>query len=257
MRRNRPAPMSSTTDRATCTTTSERLATRRDRPPVDRPPSLRAAATRTRAACHIGARLNSTPVPSVNAADNASTRGLKSASSGTGSHDVPSRYGIPLRSQNPSSKPTAPPRLASTSPSVSIWRAMRNEPAPRASRRLTSRCRDTARASSRFARFAQAMSSTRPTNAVSTISGRLNSSRRSSTPRPPGVSRTCGRLDPGRGFEQGPDLVAHRSVHRALQLRLVDALRHACHRERPPEARDRRSCATSCRGRRAAAPAAR
>ena len=83
--------MSRTTDSATCTTTSERRATRRDRPPVDRPPSFRAAATRTRAACHIGARLNSTPVPTISAADRASTRGLKSACSGTGSHDVPSR----------------------------------------------------------------------------------------------------------------------------------------------------------------------
>ena len=57
----------------------------------------------------MGARLNSTPVPSVNAADSDSTRGLKSASSGTGSHDVPSRYGIPLRSQKPSSKPSGSP----------------------------------------------------------------------------------------------------------------------------------------------------
>ena len=85
-------------------------------------------------------------------------------------------------------------------------------PAPSASRRLISRSRADARANNRFARLAQAMSSTSPTNATRTRSGWLNSSRRSFTPRSPAVNRKCGRSLPGPCLEQGANDVAEGQV---------------------------------------------
>ena len=203
VRTKRPAPISSTTDRPTCSTTSDRRARRRDRLIVARPPSLRAVATRTCVACHIGARLNNTPVSIVTPIDKPKHPAVEFCFQRPGSHDVESKRGMPLRSQKPSSTPAAPPSEAMTRPSVSICRPMRQCPAPSASRKLISRWRAAARASSRLARFAQAMSSTRPTNATSTNSGWLNWSRRSSTPRLPSVSRSRGRAEPGDAVSSG------------------------------------------------------
>ena len=53
------------------------------------------------------------------------------------------------------------------------WRSSRPRPAPSAVRIANSRCRVSARASSRFARLAQAISSTNPTAACSTQMARL------------------------------------------------------------------------------------
>ncbi len=53
------------------------------------------------------------------------------------------------------------------------WRSSRPRPAPSAVRTANSRCRVSARASSRFARFAHAISSTNPTAACSTQIARL------------------------------------------------------------------------------------
>jgi hypothetical protein len=60
------------------------------------------------------------------------------------------------------STPSAPPMSASTTLSASICRTRRQRPAPSAMRTAISRWRAVARASSRLATFAQAMSSTKP-----------------------------------------------------------------------------------------------
>ena len=59
--------------------------------------------------------------------------------------------------------PSAPPATASSTLSVSSWRTIRPRLAPSAARTAISFCRASARDSSRFATFAQAMSSTKPT----------------------------------------------------------------------------------------------
>ena len=59
-----------------------------------------------------------------------------------------------------SAVPSAPPAIASTRPSVRSWRTMRPRPAPSARRSAISRWREDARASSRPATLAQAISST-------------------------------------------------------------------------------------------------
>ena len=62
-----------------------------------------------------------------------------------------------------SSSPNAPPRAASVTLSVSIWRISRARVAPTAARMAISRSRTVARASSRLATFTHAISSTKPT----------------------------------------------------------------------------------------------
>ena len=75
-------------------------------------------------------------------------------------NDVGTSAAIPGTATQASSMPIAPPPADNTTLSVSTWRAMRRGRAPIATRTASSRCRCTARASSRLARFAQAMSST-------------------------------------------------------------------------------------------------
>jgi hypothetical protein len=77
------------------------------------------------------------------------------------------------RRANPTRKPAIPPTLASTTLSTISSRAMRGRLAPRAARTAISLRRSTARASSRFATFAQAISRTTATAPVSiTMAGR-------------------------------------------------------------------------------------
>ena len=66
---------------------------------------------------------------------------------------------------------------ASTRLSVSSWRTIRRAPAPIASRTQISRLRAAERASSRFATFTHAISSTSPTIAIRMASGSAKDSR--------------------------------------------------------------------------------
>ena len=69
---------------------------------------------------------------------------------------------------NPTPKPSAPPVTDSSTLSVSICRTMRPRLAPKLSRTAISRRRAADRASSRLARFAQAIASISPTMVIST-----------------------------------------------------------------------------------------
>ena len=78
-----------------------------------------------------------------------------------------SSAGTPARSSRMPTQASAMPSGAETAPSsrlsVSSWRMMRPRPAPRAARTDISRARAVARASSRLATLAQAISSTKVT----------------------------------------------------------------------------------------------
>ena len=82
--------------------------------------------------------------------------------------------------QTATSRPSAPPTAASSTLSVSSCRTRRARPAPSARRIAISRWRTDERASSRFATFAQAISSTQPTAASSVSSAGRTSPTRSS-----------------------------------------------------------------------------
>ena len=71
-------------------------------------------------------------------------------------------------SENASASPAAPPPAARRRLSIINWRTIRPRLAPSAARNATSRARSAPRASSRFARFTHAMSSTSPTPPIST-----------------------------------------------------------------------------------------
>ena len=114
---------------------------------------------------HAGARPNSTPVSSETASVNASTRQFRLRSTPLGK--IPVSLSVNARSarlpQKAKSTPTAPPSAASSTLSVNSCRIRRQRPAPTASRTLISALRKAARASSRFATLAQAISSTSAT----------------------------------------------------------------------------------------------
>ena len=87
------------------------------------------------------------------------------------------------RPANPIAAPTAPPISASSTPSVRNCRSSRQRPAPSADRIANSFCRDSARASSRLARLAHAISSTNATAPCSTNSAvRMPPTRSSCSP---------------------------------------------------------------------------
>jgi hypothetical protein len=86
--------------------------------------------------------------------------------------------------QRATSNAPADPISASRMDSVSHWRTSRHWPAPTAIRIATSRRRDTARAESRLATFAQAMRSTSSAAQLKTTSmGRLDSRTPGPSPR--------------------------------------------------------------------------
>ena len=76
----------------------------------------------------------------------------------------------PRVSATDNAMPRAPPMSDSNTLSVSSWRTNWPRVAPSDNRTAISRCRMKPRAISRFATFAQAISSTRPTIAISTTS---------------------------------------------------------------------------------------
>ena len=158
LRSIRPAPTSRITARAISTTTSM-LRNRWRPPPLDALwlPSFRLSARLTRRARRAGIRLKTRLVRSATPAVNASTRASRPAADTrgifAGSHQVSSR-----------TPPYASPRPAtalmpvSARLSVNNWPSSRRLPAPRAQRTAISRWRPSARASSRLATLAQAIS---------------------------------------------------------------------------------------------------
>ncbi len=102
------------------------------------------------------------PVPTETASVNPSTRQSRS-SVVTPLSCSGIKFLSTLKLQLASTSPSAPPASDSIKFSVSNWRMMRPRPAPRAVRTAISRLRPVARASSRFAMLAQAISSTHPT----------------------------------------------------------------------------------------------
>ena len=84
----------------------------------------------------------------------------------------------PRVSATATNTPITPPMAESTRLSTSSWRTSRPRVAPSDSRTAISRCRMNPRAMSRLATLAQAMSSTRPTMHISTISAVEKSLRR-------------------------------------------------------------------------------
>ena len=169
-----------------------------------------------------GASPNSTPAVSDTIVVNPSVR---RSSAGRAKSSMPggtscSRKTIaPLASRTPTTRPS-PPR---TRLSASSCRTMRLRVAPSELRRAISCRRAVARASSRLATFAQAMSITTPTAANSTTNGRRASpatySRRDVTcmRKPSAVARQVGGQSSGEALQ--------------VRLRLLDA-------HRLPEARD-------------------
>ena len=162
-----PAPTDSISASANCATTSD--PSRRCR----RAPACRASAffqrvgrgterlaargrRRTRAASPARERLRG------------DDRRVESIDSARGS--VSPQASSPCIVQYASSTPAAPPIAASTSPTVSSWRTTRAGLAPSADRTASSRCREPARVSIRFATSTQPMSSTMPTAPISTRS---------------------------------------------------------------------------------------
>ncbi len=130
--------------------------------PEPRTPVASDSRTPPRASLSAGTIPAITPVTTASTTVNASARPLTSidshGGSGTGTTDLSRRT-----SHNESSMPSVAPPTASTMLSVSSCRVRTQLDAPSALRTATSRARPDARASSRFATFAQAMSSTNPT----------------------------------------------------------------------------------------------
>ena len=121
------------------------------------------------AAYDAGAMPKTTPVTSVRPTANASTI-ASMCTSGIGSRFGGSEALIARTAHTAPMMPPRPPKTDSVTLSTSSWRSRRMRDAPSAVRTAISFCRAVARASSRLAMFAQAMSSTKPTAARRTRS---------------------------------------------------------------------------------------
>ena len=163
-------PMSRMSESATSATTRALRRRLRCEPGSEpRPASLRLLLRSLRVDCSAGARPKITPVSTEASSVKPSTvpstpislpRGIKEwlkLSSSSTPHTA-------------SSKPSPPPTRARNMLSVSNWRTSRQRPAPSAARTAISRCRSAMRERNRLATLAQAMSSTRETAAMSTVS---------------------------------------------------------------------------------------
>ena len=123
VRMNRPAPTSSTSERATCTTTSGCPSMRCRSPAIVRPCSFIASPGSTRDARSAGASPKSRAVPTATTIVNASARQSSDTSTNTVSRNVVS---WPTRSRLPhtaNARPRIAPAPASSRLSVSSWRA--------------------------------------------------------------------------------------------------------------------------------------
>lgn len=128
--------------------------------------------TVTRVACHAGPSPNTNPVAIDTAAANRKTGQLKLATNAGGVHEFAIMRGSTFLIAHASSNPATPPITESSKLSVIHCRKIIHRPAPSARRTLISRCRAPTRASSRFARLAQASSNTNPESAISTTTAR-------------------------------------------------------------------------------------
>ena len=167
VRISRAEPTSSTTASATSLITSMVRALFWRSPVPERPPlSLRVALRSGRELCSAGIRPNRMPVNPAARTVNASTR--QSTPTSEPSRPTRGRLAVFTLSRariptTPNAAPATPPASESSTLSVSSCRMMRPRPAPMAARIAISRRRPTARASSRFATLAQAISSTKLT----------------------------------------------------------------------------------------------
>ena len=162
-----PAPAKSTT--ATAISTMARAErTVPVRPVVVRVPLAAAAVSGMSAACHAGASPARMPAATVIPAANSVTRQSSDSAIPSGSVPGGSNAGAERSTAAPSASPAVPPTAASSRLSVSSCRKSCRRLAPSAARTASSRVRPTPRASSRFATFAHAMSSTNPTTPANT-----------------------------------------------------------------------------------------
>ena len=165
LRTKRPAVISSSSESATSATTSPFF--RSSLPPRSGcalSPPLSAGTSPGRDASSAGATPNRMPV--THDSSSAKRRTRWSMAKSTASGRAPAGGGAALKPPmiaQASRTPATPPSRDNRTLSVSSWRMRRARLAPRASRTAISRRRAAALDSSRFAIFAQAISSTAPT----------------------------------------------------------------------------------------------
>ena len=169
MRRNSPAPVSKTSENATCDTISA-LASGLCTRAVLRP-CLSEALSSTRAARQAGAIPNKRGVASDRRSVKSSTRLSGATSSGRVAWPADTITRSNLLDQVASAMPRTAPSIASRKLSVSNWRITRNRPAPMDMRTAISRCRLVARARRRLAMLVQAINKTSPTATIRTRRG--------------------------------------------------------------------------------------
>ena len=164
-----PAPISSIV--ASASSLAARPLRRRARPPlsVPRAVSLSASFRFTLDACNAGAIPKNTPAATVSPMANKRTD-WSTGTRGTGSRFGGSRRLIAAIARSDTKMPIAPPMIESARLSVSSCRNTCARAAPMAVRTAISFCRATARASNRLAMLAQAISSTKRTEHISTMS---------------------------------------------------------------------------------------
>ena len=164
LRANSSAPTARNNDNATCATT--RILERLSRAPlcVPRPLAFSAVESERSVARHAGAKPNRKLVSSVIVAVNITTRASMPTENGSGPVSTPivMRTSKSLRN-GAIARPTAAASRPSRTLSISNCVMMRLRLAPIDNRTAISRWRLVARASSRFAVLAQAMSSSNPT----------------------------------------------------------------------------------------------
>ncbi len=157
------APTTSTIEMAIWATTSARRRLSRSRPSVRPGPVARIiAAGPVRVARSAGVRPKMTHVTTARPIVKASTRQSRCSATNTWFRSVAMKATSARLSHCASQTPAAAPSPASSRLSAISCRTMRGRDAPMARRIAISRPRALARASIRFARFAHAMSSTRP-----------------------------------------------------------------------------------------------
>ena len=164
VRTNSPAPTSSNNDNDTCNTTRPRLRSERWTALDPRPPSFSVGAKCTFVARHAGATPKTIPVKNDNPMVKTRTRQLSDGSNARMPRPPQSLTASkPFFIQNAKRIPSRPPTTESRTLSVNNCLIKRQRLAPRAKRKLISFWRDAARDNRRFATFAHAINSTRPT----------------------------------------------------------------------------------------------
>ena len=162
LRSIRPVPIRSTNARATSDTTKALRRRLRRRPSAPRSPSLRDSVRWILEAWNAGAnpKINPVATEAMTVKINTDSSMRMSPALGKLSGTINLSRLIP---QVATRTPSAPPAKASARLSVTSWRMRRRRVAPKAERIATSRCREVARASKRFATLAQPISSTKAT----------------------------------------------------------------------------------------------